>query len=105
MSRKLYVGNLPTRPGDRVQELFARGAPSKTVKVMRDMAQGRARGFAFVEMSTARRRRKPITELNEYQLGRGRSRINEGASQAAHAAEDSAVAAGGTRVVATEPRW
>ena len=53
MSRKLYVGNLPYETGEtELQELFARAGTVETVKVMRDMATGRARGFAFVEMAT-----------------------------------------------------
>ena len=39
---------------------------------MRDMATGRARGFAFVEMSTDEEAQKAITDLHEFQLeGRG----------------------------------
>ena len=53
MGRRLYVGNLPYETGETdLQDLFARAGTVETVKVMRDMATGRARGFAFVEMST-----------------------------------------------------
>ena len=53
MGRKLYVGNFPYETGEaELQGLFARAGTVETVKVMRDMATGRARGFAFVEMST-----------------------------------------------------
>src|SRR3954454_20707269 len=78
MSRKLYVGNLPYDTGEAdLQELFARAGTVDSVKVMRDMATGRARGFAFVEMSTDEEAQKAITELNNYQLdGRGLS-VNE----------------------------
>jgi RNA recognition motif-containing protein len=39
---------------------------------MRDMATGRARGFAFVEMSTDEEAQKAISDLHEFQLeGRG----------------------------------
>ena len=37
----------------------------ETVNVMRDMATGRARGFAFVEMSTDEEAQKAITQFNE----------------------------------------
>jgi cold-inducible RNA-binding protein len=47
------------------------------VKVMRDMATGRARGFAFVEMSTDEEAQKAITELNDYQLGGRGLTVNE----------------------------
>ena len=53
MARKLYVGNLPFTAGEaELQELFGTAGTVDTVKVMRDMATGRARGFAFVEMAT-----------------------------------------------------
>ena len=53
MGRKLFVGNLPFDTGESdLQDLFAQAGTVDTVKVMRDMATGRARGFAFVEMST-----------------------------------------------------
>src|SRR5437660_3334154 len=67
MGRKLYVGNFPYETGEaELQDLFARAGTVETVKVMRDMATGRARGFAFVEMSTEDEAQKAIAELNEY---------------------------------------
>ena len=41
------------------------------------MATGRARGFAFVEMSTDEEAQKAITELNDYQLGGRGLTVNE----------------------------
>src|SRR6267154_3768880 len=70
MGRKLYVGNFPYETGEtELQELFGRAGNVESVKVMRDMATGRARGFAFVEMSTDEEAAKAITELNAYQIG------------------------------------
>lgn len=78
MSRKLYVGNLPYETGEaELQELFARAGTVDTVRLMRDMATGRARGFAFVEMSTDEEAQKAITELNDYQLGGRGLTVNE----------------------------
>src|SRR5207237_10139673 len=78
MGRKLYVGNFPYETGEaELQELFARAGTVETVKVMRDMATGRARGFAFVEMSTDDEAQKAITELNEFQLGGRGLTVNE----------------------------
>src|SRR5207249_7000218 len=86
MSRKLYVGNFPYETGESdLQELFARAGNVETVKVMRDMATGRARGFAFVEMSTDEEAQKAITELNEYQLGGRSLTVNEARPKPAHA--------------------
>jgi cold-inducible RNA-binding protein len=78
MGRRLYVGNLPFATGEgELQELFGRAGTVETAKVIRDMATGRARGFAFVEMSTDGEAEKAISELNDYQLdGRGLT-VNE----------------------------
>ena len=78
MGRKLYVGNLPYETSEAdLQDLFAKVGTVETVKVMRDMATGRARGFAFVEMSTDAEAQKAITELHEYQLGGRGLTVNE----------------------------
>src|SRR5438034_5190916 len=69
MGRKLYVGNFPYETGEaELQDLFARAGTVETVKVMRDMATGRARGFGFVEMATDDEAQKAIAELNEFQM-------------------------------------
>src|SRR5476649_579741 len=78
MGRKLYVGNFPYETGEaELQELFTRAGNVESVKVMRDMATGRARGFAFVEMSSDDEAQKAITELNEYQVGGRSLTVNE----------------------------
>ena len=78
MSRKLYVGNLPYEIGEtELHEMFARAGSVESVTVMRDQATGRARGFAFVEMSTDEEAQKAITELNDYQLGGRGLTVNE----------------------------
>ena len=82
-----------------LQELFARAGTVETVKVMRDMATGRARGFAFVEMSTEDEAQKAITELNEYQLGGRSLSVNEARPKPAYAG-----GAGESRR-RSEPRW
>jgi len=78
MGRKLYVGNFPYEVGEtELQELFARAGTVETVKVMRDMATGRSRGFAFVEMSTDEEAQKAIADLNEFQVGGRSLTVNE----------------------------
>ena len=53
MARKLYVGNLPYDTSEQdLQTLFADAGTVDSVNLMRDMATGRARGFAFVEMGS-----------------------------------------------------
>src|SRR4029079_7598575 len=70
MGRKLFVGNLPFQTGEtELQELFARIGQVESVQIMRDMATGRARGFAFVEMATEEDANRAATELNQSQFG------------------------------------
>jgi len=78
MGRRLYVGNLPfeTTEAD-LQELFGRSGTVETVKVVRDMATGRARGFAFVEMASDDEAQAAITALNQFQLGGRALTVNE----------------------------
>src|ERR687898_3365870 len=69
MPRKLYVGNLPFTAGEaELQELFATAGGVDSVKVMRDQATGRARGFAFVEMATDEDAQKAISEFHQFQM-------------------------------------
>lgn len=69
MGRRLYVGNLPySATEEQLTELFGRSGQVDNVRVMRDMATGRARGFAFVEMTSDDDAQKAVTELNEYQM-------------------------------------
>jgi RNA recognition motif-containing protein len=78
MSRKLYVGNLPYEVGEtELQELFAKSGTVESVSLMRDQATGRARGFAFVEMSTDAEAQQAITTLNAFQLGGRNLTVNE----------------------------
>ena len=100
MGRKLYVGNFPYETGEaELQGLFARAGTVETVRVMRDMATGRARGFAFVEMSTDDEAQKAITELNQYQLGGRSLSVNEARPKPAYAG------GGGESRGRSEPRW
>ena len=70
MGRRLYVGNLPYTTGEaELQELFSKAGTVESVRVMRDAATGRARGFAFVEMSTDEEAQKARSELNQFQMG------------------------------------
>ena len=106
MGRKLYVGNIPYETGENeLQELFARAGSVESVKVMRDMATGRARGFAFVEMSTDEEAQKAITELNEFQLGGRGLTVNEARPKPASAGGGGGGFGGGGGSRRREPRW
>jgi RNA recognition motif-containing protein len=104
MGRKLYVGNLPYETGEtELQELFARAGTVETVRVMRDMATGRARGFAFVEMSTDEEALKAIDELHEHQIGGRSLTVNEARPKAA--AGGGGYGGGDSHRRRSEPRW
>src|SRR6202048_4909508 len=78
MGRRLYVGNLPyTTEEEELQELLSTAGPVESVRVMRDAATGRARGFAFVEMATDEEAQKAASELNQYQMGGRALTVNE----------------------------
>jgi cold-inducible RNA-binding protein len=102
MARKLYVGNLPYDTGEQdLQDLFAGSGGVETVTVMRDMATGRARGFAFVEMSSDEDAQKAITALNNYSLGGRNLTVNEARPKP----ERSGSFGGGGNGRRSEPRW
>jgi RNA recognition motif-containing protein len=78
MGRRLYVGNLPySATDDDLNELFSRAGAVANVHVMRDQATGRARGFAFVEMTTDEGAQKAIDELHEFKMDGRALVVNE----------------------------
>src|SRR5438270_578500 len=78
MGRRLYVGNIPYTTGEaELQELFSKAGNVESVRVMRDAATGRARGFAFVEMATDEEAQKAASEFNQYQMGGRALTVNE----------------------------
>ena len=78
MGRRLYVGNLPFSAGEaELQELFAQAGSVDSVKVMRDMATGRARGFAFVEMANDNEAQTAIDKFHNYEFGGRNLTVNE----------------------------
>jgi cold-inducible RNA-binding protein len=69
MGRRLYVGNLPYQTTDEdLNVLFSQAGAVESVRVMRDMATGRARGFAFVEMANDDDAQKAVQQFHDYQL-------------------------------------
>ena len=103
MGRKLYVGNLPYETGEtELQGLFGRAGTVETVRVMRDMATGRARGFAFVEMSTDEEAQHAISSFNGSQLGGRTLTVNEARPPAPRSG---GFGGGDGRRRRSEPRW
>ncbi len=105
MARKLYVGNLPYQTGEtELQELFGSAGTVESVNVMRDMATGRARGFAFVEMSTDDEAQKAIEQFNNYALGGRNLTVNEARPKPQRSGGGGGWDGGGSRR-RSEPRW
>jgi RNA recognition motif-containing protein len=78
MGRRLYVGNLPYKATDEeLQALFSKAGNVESARVMRDMATGRARGFAFVEMATDEEAQKAIAEFHQHEMDGRALVVNE----------------------------
>jgi cold-inducible RNA-binding protein len=78
MGRRLYVGNLPYKATDEdLTALFSRAGTVDNVRVMRDQATGRARGFAFVEMASDEDAQKAIDQFHQYQMDGRALVVNE----------------------------
>jgi len=62
MENKLYVGNLPyTATEEDLQGHFSAAGTVTSVALIKDRASGRAKGFGFVEMSSAEEAQKAIS--------------------------------------------
>jgi cold-inducible RNA-binding protein len=115
MGRKLFVGNLPFETGEaELEELFSRAGAVESVRVMRDMATGRARGFAFVEMATDEEAQQAINQFNEHQLGGRNLTVNEARPKPEYSGGGGGFGGGGGRKRGgggggggrrREPRW
>jgi cold-inducible RNA-binding protein len=76
--KNLYVGNLPHSTTEaELRNLFGAHGQVENVNIITDRETGRARGFAFVEMSDAGEAEKAIAALNGSELGGRALKINE----------------------------
>ena len=108
MARKLYVGNLPYDTTDQdLQTLFAGVGNVESVNLIRDMATGRARGFAFVEMATDEDAQKAISALNDHDMGGRNLTVNEARPKTSGGGGGFGGGYGGDRGGSrrSEPRW
>ncbi len=101
---KLFVGNLPfdTTESD-LETLFAEAGTVESVTVMRDRDTGRARGFAFVQMSNATDAQNAIGRFNEQPFGGRRLTVNEARPQQPRSGGGGGGFGGGRS--RREPRW
>ncbi len=109
MARKLYVGNLPYDTDEQaLQSLFAGAGTVDSVSVMRDMATGRARGFAFVEMASDEDAQKAISMLNDKDFGGRNLMVNEARPKpqgGGGGGRGGGYGGGGGNSRRSEPRW
>jgi RNA recognition motif-containing protein len=98
------VGNLPYEAGEtELQQLFGAAGTVESVSIVRDMATGRARGFAFVEMSTDEEAGKAISQFHEHAMGGRNLTVNEARPKAERSGGYAGGGGGGGR--RSEPRW
>lgn len=69
MAKKIYAGNLPySVDEDSLRELFAKIGEVQSVRLIKDNATGRSKGFGFVEMASDEDAEKAIASLNNTML-------------------------------------
>lgn len=101
MGRRLYVGNIPYSAGeDDLRALFGKMGAVESISIPTDMATGRPRGFAFVEMSAEDDAARAITELNQTDFQGRRLTVNEARPKTSRPASDPGFDDG-----RREPRW
>jgi RNA recognition motif-containing protein len=65
MSTRLYVGNISFKATeDDLKDLFSKAGEVVSVKLIKDAATGRLRGFGFVEMAEKEGVQKAVSMLN-----------------------------------------
>ena len=79
---RIYVGNLSFNTGEaELQQLFATMGAVDSVRLIRDQATGRSRGFGFVEMSNDTEANAACQALNEQDFEGRRLTVNEAKPQ------------------------
>ncbi|MEJ2118971.1 MAG: RNA-binding protein [Alphaproteobacteria bacterium] len=74
----IYVGNLSYQSNDAdVRAAFEAFGEVKSAKVIQDMATGRSKGFAFVEMADKAAGMTAIEQLDNTDLNGRNIRVNE----------------------------
>ena len=77
----------------------------ESVSVMRDMATGRARGFAFVQMASDEDAQNAINQFHNYSLGGRNLTVNEARPKPQSSGGYGGGGGGGGRGGRREPRW
>jgi RNA recognition motif-containing protein len=79
---RIYVGNLSFNTDEQqLQQLFASLGDVDSVRLIRDQATGRSRGFAFVEMADGTQGRAACEALDQREFEGRRLTVNEAKPQ------------------------
>ncbi len=106
MSRKLYVGNLPYDTDETaIRTIFGAYGSVDSVHVPTDKMTGRARGVAFVEMSSSEEAQAAISAVNGQQVGGRALTVNEARPKPEFAGGGAGGGGGYGRGNRREPRW
>ena len=77
MENKLYVGNLPYAASEEdIKTHFSQAGTVTSVALITDRASGRAKGFGFVEMSSAEEAQKAISMFNGQSMGQRELKVS-----------------------------
>ena len=74
----IYIGNLNYEASEQdIKELFSKFGEVSSVKLIKDNATGRSKGFGFVEMADASISKRAISELHETEFMSRNIVVNE----------------------------
>lgn len=104
---RLYVGNLSFDTAEaQLEQLFASLGQVESVRLIRDQATGRSRGFGFVEMSNDDQARAACEALDQQEFEGRRLTVNEAKPQERrNGGGGYAGGGGGFGRQKREPRW
>ena len=78
MGTRLYVGNISFKATEEdLKEFFSQAGEVASVKLIKDNATGRLRGFGFVEMTADEDAQKAVTMFNGQTVGGRQINVNE----------------------------
>ena len=79
---RIYVGNLSFNTAEgQLEQLFGGFGAVESVRLIRDQATGRSRGFAFVEMANDNEARAACEALDQREFEGRRLTVNEAKPQ------------------------
>ena len=103
---RIYVGNLSFNTDEpQIEKLFAGHGTVESVRVIRDHATGRSRGFGFVEMADDDQGRAACAALDQQEFDGRRLTVNEAKPQERRGGGGPGGGGGYGRGPKREPRW